>query len=300
MVAQTKHFLPAGPRMQTSNSSISKHVGLKGKNNEGVKPAIAPEGVSMQRTSTFNKRRSLVIERLHTARVSRPRSPSTRLEKENELKNLRMVSVVNSPPGGRKTQSLSRPVEKQDADETDDSARQVEKQDADETDVSARQVEKKDADETDVSAFANFWQRFVPYVPHTKNGFIDSTQKKGLSSRQIEKDNTNRTNISGSEKFWTKFVPSGTKSKICLTDTPEASFSDDNLVVIAECADNVVAIAECADGSDQGKTEETNEAIETNEVKETVGERNSYNGSNGLSDIIMPFWSKISVCGKRY
>eukprot|EP00555_Chaetoceros_dichaeta_P009202 CAMPEP_0198259532 /NCGR_PEP_ID=MMETSP1447-20131203/8692_1 /TAXON_ID=420782 /ORGANISM="Chaetoceros dichaeta, Strain CCMP1751" /LENGTH=261 /DNA_ID=CAMNT_0043946941 /DNA_START=121 /DNA_END=906 /DNA_ORIENTATION=+ len=261
--------------MQTSNSSISKHVGLKGKNNEGVKPEIAPEGVSMQRTSTFNKRRSLVIERLHTARVNRPRSPSTRLEKENELKNLRMVSVVNSPPGGRKTQSLSRPVEKQDADETD---------------VSARQVEKKDADETDVSAFANFWQRFVPYVPHTKNGFIDSTQKKGLSSRQIEKDNTNRTNISGSAKFWTKLVPCGTKSKICLTDTPEASFSDDNLV----------AIAECADGSDQGKTEETNEAIETNEVKETVGERNSYNGSNGLSDIIMPFWSKISVCGKRY
>jgi len=201
MVAQTKIFLPAGPSIQTSNSSISKHVGLKGKNCEGGKLAISPEGVNMQhlsgdtnRTSTFNKRRSVVIERLHTARVSRLLSPST-------LKNLRMVKVVNSPHGGRKTRSLS------------------------------KQVEKEGADETDV----NFWARCIPCVPNTKKCFIDSTQKKGLSSRQIEKDKANRNN--GSAKFWTKFVPCGTNSKNCSTDTPTNSFSDDSLNAISECVD---------------------------------------------------------------
>jgi len=299
MVAQTKHFWPAGPRIQASNSSISKQVGLKGDSYSGVKLAIDPNGVNMQncsdndnRTTTFNKRRSQVVERLHTTRVSRPPSLSTRLEKEHELKNLRMVSLVNSPvacASERKTPSIS------------------------------KQIEYEDANEAGVNnGFTNFWSKFIPCVPNTKSYCIDSPQNNGLSSKQVETDGTNKSNVIEHTTLCAKFLPCMSNSKICLTDTPQNGLSDDSLLGTTRCDPSRPSslkkvgcnnfFSKGKDGKDEGKTEEANKAIEikemkemkeVKEVKETVG-RNCYDNNNGLSDIVMFFFSKISVCGKRY
>lgn len=169
MVAQTKHFRPAGPRMQKSNSCVSKHsVGLKGNNNAGsVKLAISPHeinaiqdcGDDFSRTTTFNKRRSPVVERLHTARVSRPSNASAHVEREYESKTLRMISIVNSPRnnvGGRMKPSPSSLVEKEYKSKT-----------------------------PTVNGHKKFWTKIIPCMPETKTCPRGTLQNKVDSNENV-------------------------------------------------------------------------------------------------------------------
>lgn len=95
MVAKIKSFRPAGSRLTTSNGPTLRLVSLKANKSPNIDFLVVPADTNC-RKSTFNKRRSAVVERLHIARVNRPPSISTQVEKEQERKPLRKISVVNT------------------------------------------------------------------------------------------------------------------------------------------------------------------------------------------------------------
>jgi len=100
MIAERKHFRPTDPYLPTTNVSLSKLVGLKGKNNASIKRAITPATQDsndiINRRTTFNKRRSPVIKRLNTTRVNKPLPLSSQVKKEHGREALIMTTSVNS------------------------------------------------------------------------------------------------------------------------------------------------------------------------------------------------------------